>query len=162
MGMMSFPFPAGYKHFETVQVGSVFDRAKGFVIFPISRDTWFLCLADPSRISPWDLPPRAQKQRMHADYHPVLDQQKCTRCGLCVNICPTKAATISEPNYPCYDLKKCIGCAQCIAMCPELALQIFWNSDMTVFQESLLRQRPPSGRKLRERPSSSTPCLISP
>jgi uncharacterized Fe-S center protein len=25
--------PAGYKHFETVQVGDVFDRAQGFVIF---------------------------------------------------------------------------------------------------------------------------------
>jgi len=25
--------PAGYKHFETVQIGSVFEKAKGFVIF---------------------------------------------------------------------------------------------------------------------------------
>jgi len=81
---------------------------------------------------------RAQKQRMHSDYHPVLDRKKCTRCGICVNICPTKAARISEPDYPDYDLVKCIGCAQCIAMCPESALQIFWNSDMTVFQEKLV------------------------
>jgi hypothetical protein len=81
---------------------------------------------------------RAQKQRMHSDYHPVLTRKKCTRCGICINICPTKAASISEPDYPEYDLKKCIGCAQCIAMCPELELQIFWNTNMTVFQEKLV------------------------
>ena len=49
-----------------------------------------------------------------------------------------KLPELSEPDYPVYDLKKCIGCAQCIAMCPEMALQIFWNSDMTVFQEKLV------------------------
>jgi hypothetical protein len=81
---------------------------------------------------------RAQKQRMHSDYHPVLNKKKCTRCSFCVNICPTKAASIVEPDYPEYDLQKCIGCAQCIAMCPEMALKIFWNSDMTVFQEKLV------------------------
>jgi len=81
---------------------------------------------------------RAQKQRMHSDYHPVLNKKKCTRCGVCVEICPTKAASMTEPGYPQYDLKKCIGCAQCIAMCRESALKIFWDSDIKIFQEKLV------------------------
>lgn len=130
--------PAGYKHFETVQIGSVLDKAKGFVIFSHFKGHMVSLFGGAIKNISMGFGSRAQKQRMHSDYHPVLTQKKCTRCGICVDICPTKAASISDPDYPAYDLKKCIGCAQCIAMCPELALQIFWNSDMTVFQEKLV------------------------
>ena len=37
-----------------------------------------------------------------------------------------------------YDLNACIGCAQCIALCPQSALKIFWDTDITVFQEKLV------------------------
>ena len=130
--------PAGYKHFETVQIASVLDKAKGFVIFSHFKGHMVSLFGGAIKNISMGFASRAQKQRMHSDYHPVLEQKKCTRCGICVNICPTKAASVSEPYYPEYDLKECIGCAQCIAMCPELALQIFWNSDMTVFQEKLV------------------------
>jgi uncharacterized protein len=130
--------PAGYKHFETVQVGSVFDQAQGFVIFSHFKGHMVSLFGGAIKNISMGFASRAQKQRMHADYHPVLDRGKCTRCGACVDVCPTQAAIISDNEYPCYDLKKCIGCAQCIALCPDAALRIFWNSDMTVFQEKLV------------------------
>ena len=130
--------PAGYKHFPTVQVGNIFEQAQGFVIFSHVKGHMVSLFGGAIKNISMGFASRAQKQRMHSDYHPVLSKKKCTRCGLCVEICPTKAATIREPGYPQYDLEKCIGCAQCIAMCPEMALQIFWNSDMTVFQEKLV------------------------
>ena len=130
--------PAGYKHFKTVQVGSIFDKAKGFVIFSHFKGHMVSLFGGSIKNISMGFASRAQKQRMHSDYHPVLNKKKCTRCGVCVHICPTKAASITEPDYPDYDLKKCIGCAQCIAMCPESALKIFWESDKTVFQEKLV------------------------
>ena len=143
--------PASYKHFETVQVCSVFDKAKGFVIFSHFKGHMVSLFGGSIKNISMGFASRAQKQRMHADYHPVLEQKKCTRCGICVHICPTKAASISEPDYPEYDLKKCIGCAQCIAMCPEMALQIFWNSNMTVFQEKLVETAAAVWKKIQER-----------
>ncbi len=130
--------PAGYKHFETVQVGSVFDKAEGFIIFSHFKGHMVSLFGGAIKNISMGFASRAQKQRMHSDYHPVLNETKCTRCGICADICPTKAASISDPCYPCYDLEKCIGCAQCIAICPELALEIFWDSDITVFQEKLV------------------------
>ena len=97
--------PAGYKHFETVQVGSIFDKAKGFVIFSHFKGHMVSLFGGAIKNISMGFASRAQKQRMHSDYHPVLKQQKCTRCGICVNICPTNAATISEPDYPEYNLK---------------------------------------------------------
>ena len=143
--------PAGYKHFETVQVGSVFDKAQGFVIFSHFKGHMVSLFGGAIKNISMGFASRAQKQRMHSDYHPVLSKKKCTRCGVCVEICPTKAAGICEPEYPVYDLKKCIGCAQCIAMCPELALQIFWDSDMTVFQEKLVETAAAVWKKIEDK-----------
>jgi len=130
--------PAGYRHFKTVQVGSVFDRAQGFVIFSHFKGHMVSLFGGAIKNISMGFASRAQKQRMHSDYHPVLNKKNCTRCGICVEICPTKAASMTEPGYPQYDLKKCIGCAQCIAMCGESALKIFWDSDIKVFQEKLV------------------------
>jgi len=130
--------PASYKHFETVQVANVFDQAQGFVVFSHFKGHMVSLFGGAIKNISMGFASRAQKQRMHADYHPVLNQKKCSCCGVCAEVCPTKAAFISESGYPEYDLKKCIGCAQCIALCPEAALQIFWDSDKTVFQEKLV------------------------
>lgn len=143
--------PAGYKHFKTVQVADVFDKTQGFVIFSHFKGHMVSLFGGAVKNISMGFASRAQKQRMHSDYHPVLSKKKCTRCGVCVEICPTKAAAIKEPDYPQYDLKKCIGCAQCIAMCPELALQIFWNSDMTVFQEKLVETAAAVWKKIRDK-----------
>ncbi len=143
--------PSGYKHFKTVQVGNVFDMAQGFVIFSHFKGHMVSLFGGSIKNISMGFASRAQKQRMHSDYHPVLNKKLCTRCGVCADICPTKAATISEPNYPVYDLKKCIGCAQCIAMCPEMALQIFWNSDMTVFQEKLVETAAAVWKKIKDK-----------
>ena len=142
--------PAGYKHFKTVQVGNIFDTAQGFVIFSHFKGHMVSLFGGAIKNMSMGFSSRAQKQRMHSDYHPVLSENKCTRCGVCAEICPTKAATISEPDYPVYDLQKCIGCAQCIAMCPELALEIFWNSDKIVFQEKLVETAAAVWKKIKD------------
>lgn len=143
--------PAGYQHFKTVQVGNIFDRAHGFVIFSHFKGHMVSLFGGAIKNISMGFASRAQKQRMHSDYHPVLSKKKCTTCGVCAEICPTKAASIHPPDYPKYDLKKCIGCAQCIAMCPELALQIFWNSDMTVFQEKLVETAAAVWKKIKNK-----------
>ncbi len=141
--------PAGYRHFKTVQVGSVFEQAKGFVIFSHFKGHMVSLFGGAIKNISMGFASRAQKQRMHADYHPVLQRKKCSRCGLCATVCPTGAARIAKPDYPVYDLALCIGCAQCIALCPEMALQIFWNSDMTDFQEKLVETAAAVWRKIK-------------
>lgn len=128
----------GLKHFKTAQVASLVTKAKGFVIFSHFKGHMASGFGGAIKNLSMGFASRAQKQRMHADVQPVLNPKKCTRCGLCAEVCPVKAAQIEGDDYPTFNLETCIGCAQCIGMCPVMALRILWNADDLVFQEKLV------------------------
>ncbi|MBN2297614.1 MAG: DUF362 domain-containing protein [Deltaproteobacteria bacterium] len=130
--------PAGYNHFKTVQVASLTEKTDGFVIFSHFKGHLASGFGGAIKNISMGFASRAQKQRMHSDVKPILSRKKCTRCGVCVEVCPTGAAQIIEEEYPTYDSDTCIGCAQCIAQCPEMALRILWGSDNNAFQEKLI------------------------
>lgn len=54
----------------------------------------------------------------------VVNQNKCTGCGACANICPTGAITMVQNHegfyVPQIDDKKCIHCGLCDKTCPIL------------------------------------------
>jgi uncharacterized Fe-S center protein len=129
---------AGYKHFDTVQVASTVESADGFFILSHFKGHMVSLFGGAIKNLSMGFASRAQKQRMHSDAKPFLSKKKCTRCGICVEICPTGAAQFAGDEYPAYDHDTCIGCAQCIAHCPELALKILWETDDRAFQEKLV------------------------
>lgn len=52
---------------------------------------------------------------------PVVDEEKCTLCGKCAEICQFKAIiVIGETLLPFHDL--CHGCGGCLEVCPEKAI----------------------------------------
>jgi len=58
---------------------------------------------------------------------PVIVEERCTRCGTCVRVCPVtpKAVTfVSEDGPPVHDYGRCIRCYCCQEMCPERAILI--------------------------------------
>ncbi|MFL0198566.1 nitroreductase family protein [Clostridium sp. WILCCON 0269] len=52
----------------------------------------------------------------------TVDQQKCIKCGICVNECPVQILRIVEngPEDSCSE--KCIACGHCVAVCPRAAI----------------------------------------
>lgn len=58
----------------------------------------------------------------------ILDEEKCTGCGRCVNSCPIQllmitADKLAAPNDR-YDHFRCITCQNCVAACPQDAVTI--------------------------------------
>jgi dihydroorotate dehydrogenase (fumarate) len=51
---------------------------------------------------------------------PILNEDKCTKCELCVRVCPYFAITMEDKIT--FDHNKCFGCGLCITKCPTKAL----------------------------------------
>ncbi len=53
------------------------------------------------------------------------NEEKCTHCGACTAICPTKALHIDRATMQVnFDTEKCIGCELCIPLCPFQAIEL--------------------------------------
>jgi uncharacterized Fe-S center protein len=143
--------PCDLKHFPTVQVASIIDKAQGFLIFSHFKGHLAAGFGGAIKNISMGFSSRAQKQRMHADAFPSLIEKRCTRCGVCVDVCPTGAAQMIDDEFPTYDLDMCIGCAQCIALCPVMALKIHFSGDFKVFQEKVVETAAALWKRMSER-----------
>jgi ferredoxin/flavodoxin len=53
-----------------------------------------------------------------------LHNNKCIKCGICIENCPTKAMTKDKNGYPYFEKQKCDKCYRCIHHCPRKALSL--------------------------------------
>ena len=71
---------------------------------------------------------KSSKIAMHTvGSRPVLNPDKCVKCGACVKICPGEAYSFKD-GVITVDPKKCIGCAGCVAVCEGGAIRIPWDA----------------------------------
>jgi uncharacterized protein (DUF362 family)/ferredoxin len=60
---------------------------------------------------------------------PVIQRDRCVRCGTCVEVCPVEPKALNWKNGdrshpPAYTYKRCIRCFCCQEICPESAIYI--------------------------------------
>ncbi len=53
---------------------------------------------------------------------PVLNKEKCTKCGLCYIFCPEGCIQPDDAGYFVTDLYYCKGCGICAVECPPKAI----------------------------------------
>ncbi|MFA5356217.1 MAG: DUF362 domain-containing protein [Candidatus Omnitrophota bacterium] len=56
-------------------------------------------------------------------YYPYADNDKCVRCGYCIQACPNKIISIKN-NRLAFDYSGCIACFCCQEACPHAAIKI--------------------------------------
>lgn len=56
------------------------------------------------------------------------NQERCTGCGACVDICPVNVIKM-EGDFPLVDKEWCIGCGVCAVPCPASAVKLVRKSD---------------------------------
>ncbi len=52
-----------------------------------------------------------------------VDEEKCTGCGSCVEVCPTEAISL-EDGKAVINEDECVECGVCAEECPEGAISI--------------------------------------
>lgn len=74
--------------------------------------------------------------------HILIDQAICTRCNLCVEVCPNKILFPDEEHQIAIRpdrMKFCFSCGQCMAVCPEKSISVG-----NLSYESILFDLPPT------------------
>ncbi len=53
---------------------------------------------------------------------PIVDSEKCTGCGTCVEICPMAVFVMENGKAKVTKPSDCIGCKACEVQCPVAAI----------------------------------------
>jgi 2-oxoisovalerate ferredoxin oxidoreductase delta subunit len=63
-------------------------------------------------------------------FKPVLDPEKCIKCGICWKFCPDVAVKMKPGELPTFDLEHCKGCGICANECPKKAITMVMEGDV--------------------------------
>lgn len=124
-------------HFDEVRIGSVAVHADAMVVLTHFKGHEAAGYGGALKNLGMGLGCRSAKQRMHADFQPDVQAEKCTACGRCVTWCPVDAIEVVD-RVAVVDFDPCYGCGECVAACPEGAIAADWSTDAKVLQEKMV------------------------
>lgn len=53
-----------------------------------------------------------------------LDQEACTGCGMCIEVCPHQVFGLADGRAWIMDLDACMECGACMRNCPAEAIRV--------------------------------------
>jgi len=128
----------GFDHFESVRIGAAAAHADAMVVVTHVKGHEGTGFGGALKNVGMGLGSRSAKQRMHSDFSPDPDAEKCTACGRCVQWCPVNAITIGPDRVAAVDYEVCYGCGECVAACPYGAIAIQWKTTPDALQEKIV------------------------
>lgn len=57
-------------------------------------------------------------------FNPIVDQDKCTGCEECVDICPVEVFEMVDDKSEPVNAEECMGCESCVESCEAEAITI--------------------------------------
>lgn len=128
----------GAKHFDTVRIGAAAAHADALISVTHFKGHEATGFGGALKNIGMGLGSRSAKQRMHSDFNPDPDPEKCSGCARCVKWCPVDAIAIGPDRVATVDRALCYGCGECVAACPQGAIAIQWRTEAAAIQEKIV------------------------
>ena len=128
----------GFKHFDSVRIGSAAVHADAMVVITHVKGHEATGFGGAFKNVGMGLGCRSAKQRMHSDFKPEVDAEKCTACARCVKACPVDAIAIGPDRVAVVDFELCYGCGECVANCSFGAIETQWKTTPEALQEKIV------------------------
>jgi uncharacterized Fe-S center protein len=136
-GREAVDVPVGGKHFDSVKIGAAAVHADAMVVITHVKGHEATGFGGALKNVGMGLGCRSAKQRMHADFKPEVDPEKCTACGRCVRRCPVGAIAIGPDRVAVVDYNVCYGCGECVAACAYGGIATQWKTEPRAIQEKI-------------------------
>ncbi|HET6498626.1 MAG TPA: DUF362 domain-containing protein [Coriobacteriia bacterium] len=124
-------------HFETVRIGSAAVHADAMVVVSHVKGHEATGFGGALKNVGMGLGCRSAKQRMHADFRPDVNAERCVACGRCVRRCPVDAIALGPDRVAVVAYEVCCGCGECVAACPHGAIAAQWKTTPDAIQEKI-------------------------
>jgi len=79
---------------------------------------------------------RKGKLTQHSVTKPLINQNKCTACGICASWCPVNAITIRQ-EFAVINEELCTGCGECLMVCRFNAVKFRWDNSSELLQKQI-------------------------
>lgn len=137
-GREAVDVPVSGKHFDTVRLGAAGVHADAMVVVTHVKGHEATGFGGALKNVGMGLGCRSAKQRMHSDFMPQPNAEKCTGCDRCVKWCPVYAIAVGPDRVARVDYDLCYGCGECVAACPHGAIAIQWKTSPHAIQEKIV------------------------
>ncbi len=130
----------GLRHYETVRIAGALADADALVNLSHFKAHMVTGIGGAIKNLAMGFGTRAMKQSMHASmFRPEIpEEERCTRCGDCVAVCPERAVILEgDGSVPVFDMQVCVSCGECIAHCTFKALKVNWTEKPAVLGEKM-------------------------
>ena len=124
------------KHFETVNVAGDVAAAQSMIVMSHFKGHAVAGFGGAIKNLAMGCVPRSGKMNQHRSLQPIINTDACSKCGVCVEVCPRSAITRNETG-PSINYEFCIGCGECVANCSTSSMAFDWENDLPLFMEML-------------------------
>lgn len=127
LGRDHVEIPINLKHCETAKIGTAVAQAEVFISLNHFKGHEMTGFGGALKNIGMGSGSTGGKLEMHSSSKPVIIEEKCTGCGVCLRNCSQHAISFNANHKAVIDYDLCVGCGQCVAVCQFDAARVVWD-----------------------------------